>query len=378
MVETRCPVRSAVKRQQNPGAMSVFGGRAALPGRLVGPGDLARLRTFANLALVLGTVSLGCGDASTSTNLEAGDSAETAGTPARSGSSGNPGPSTTPGSGDPIFAPSGPSNSGGTDCSEAAKLVYVLSSENALYSFAPANKKFTRIATLQCDVAKGMVVNSMAIDRNAKAWVNFLDPLGVRPGNPGILAAVDTKTSRCTGETIPLKGDWAKVGMGYSTAGQDSKTESLFVASSNPKAGLARVDVAGKAIVPVGAFDIPTEGINLGVVPELTGTGDGRLYGVFFQSQVRLAELNAKSGKVLKSMTIPGIENEYTAFAMSFWGGRFYVYSEPKQNGFDGGSSKVTEVDLTTGKVNSDYMTDVGFAIVGAGVSTCAPVTQPR
>jgi hypothetical protein len=114
------------------------------------------------------------------------------------------------------------------------------------------------------------------------------------------------------------------------------------------------------------------------VVPELTGTGDGRLYGVFFQSQVRLAELNAKSAKLLKSMTIPGIENEFTAFAMSFWGGRFYVYSEPSQNGFEGGSSKVTEVDLTTGKVTSDYMTDVGFAIVGAGVSTCAPVTQPR
>src|SRR5689334_22714952 len=35
-------------------------------------------------------------------------------------------------------------------CSEAAKLVYVLSYEGDLYSFAPADKKFTKIGPLGC------------------------------------------------------------------------------------------------------------------------------------------------------------------------------------------------------------------------------------
>jgi hypothetical protein len=38
----------------------------------------------------------------------------------------------------------------------------------------------------------------------------------------------------------------------------------------------------------------------------------------------------------------------------------------------------VTDYDPSTGKVDTTYMTGIGFDIVGAGVSTCAAVTAPQ
>jgi hypothetical protein len=43
-----------------------------------------------------------------------------------------------------------------------------------------------------------------------------------------------------------------------------------------------------------------------------------------------------------------------------------------------GPGSDVTDYDPTTGTINTTYMTSIGFDIVGAGVSTCAPTVQPQ
>src|SRR4029077_4524742 len=55
---------------------------------------------------------------------------------------------------------------------QAADYVYVLSVENDLYSFKPDQKVFTKIGALGCQTT--MQPNSMAIDRNANAWVNYV------------------------------------------------------------------------------------------------------------------------------------------------------------------------------------------------------------
>ncbi|HEX3343968.1 MAG TPA: hypothetical protein VHS09_05315, partial [Polyangiaceae bacterium] len=65
------------------------------------------------------------------------------------------------------------SSSGGSDCTgQAADFVYVLSAENDLYSFAPDKKLFTKIGPLACNTA--LSPNSMAVDRNATAYVNYV------------------------------------------------------------------------------------------------------------------------------------------------------------------------------------------------------------
>src|SRR5689334_22468535 len=55
---------------------------------------------------------------------------------------------------------SGVTTGGGNNCTEAAKLIYVLSTDNDLYSFNPQQKAFKKIGQLGCQTS--MFPNSMA------------------------------------------------------------------------------------------------------------------------------------------------------------------------------------------------------------------------
>ncbi|MCA9590689.1 MAG: hypothetical protein KC657_35560, partial [Myxococcales bacterium] len=59
------------------------------------------------------------------------------------------------------------------------------------------------------------------------------------------------------------------------------------------------------------------------------------------------------------------------AFAFAHWGGDFWLFTAPQ------GKSQVTRLKYDDGTVET-VKTDVGFEVVGAGVSTCAPTTTPR
>src|SRR5215813_215531 len=84
----------------------------------------------------------------------------------------------------------------GDGCSDAAKLIYVLSAENDLYSFQPLDKKFTKIGPLGCKTS--MTPNSMAISRDAVAWVNYVqaDTL-TGTDTDGTVFKVSTKDASC-------------------------------------------------------------------------------------------------------------------------------------------------------------------------------------
>jgi hypothetical protein len=60
-------------------------------------------------------------------------------------------------------------------------------------------------------------------------------------------------------------------------------------------------------------------------------------------------------------------------FAFSFWGGDFYFYTATSTS-----ASKTTTVARyrpSDKSLDTSYMTSIGFHIVGAGVSTCAPTS---
>jgi hypothetical protein len=105
---------------------------------------------------------------------------------------------------------------------------------------------------------------------------------------------------------------------------------------------------------------------------ELTGTGDGRIYGFFTTTPATLAKIDPASGATSSEQSLPGV-NTGKAFAFSFWGGDFWFYTS------DGVTpSQVTRLTTNDGKT-AVVMADVGgFRIVGAGVSTCAPITYPK
>ena len=107
---------------------------------------------------------------------------------------------------------------------------------------------------------------------------------------------------------------------------------------------------------------------------EVTGTGDGRVFMFGGVNPAKLVEVEKGTGKFLQTTPLGNLELT-NAFAFSFFGGDFYMFTESDNNQF---LSKVTHFDYDDSDMNGkqDLTTVVNQApirIVGAGVSTCAP-----
>src|SRR5262249_6533287 len=106
---------------------------------------------------------------------------------------------------------------------------------------------------------------------------------------------------------------------------------------------------------------------------ELTGTGDGRLFGFFTTQPATLAEIDKTKGATSSNKSLDGVSTG-NAWAFSFWGGDFWFYTSDGVN-----PSRVTQLKTSGSGELTVSKTDVGgFKIVGAGVSTCAPTTPPK
>ncbi len=251
-----------------------------------------------------------------------------------------------------------------TGCSEAAKLVYVVSDSNELHSFRPDTTTFTRIGTLRCP-SGGATPNSMAVDRAGTAWVNFSD---------GGLFKVSTSDASCQATGFEkLQSGFERFGMAFATNSATSQDETLYVVGIeglNGGKGLAKIDLATMKLTPIGDFS----GSLRGQGAELTGTGDGRLFGFFTtQPNATLALINKATGATSSSQDLNGV-NTGQAWAFSFWGGDFWFYTSPGAV-----PSTVTRQQASADNSITIAKEDVGgFRIVGAGVSTCAPTAPPR
>jgi hypothetical protein len=279
-------------------------------------------------------------------------------------------PETDSGTGGGFVTPDGgPPPVGPDGCSDQAKLVYVLSLEGDLYSFQPADKKFTKVGPLNCKSGgKTYIPISMAVDRKAVAWVNMRDASGLG-GGEGEMFKVDTQTAACTPTNI--KGFMG--GMGFSTNAGSVDQETLFVIGQGSmlgKAALNKVDFDNERFVAL--TDLP-EAVDL----ELTGTGDGRLYGFLISNPLALAAVDKASSAFSGRVSLSQVETPQSPmFAFSFWGGDFYFYTATDTSTAQ--TTNVTRYRPSDKSVNTSYMTDIGFHIVGAGVSTCAPTTGPK
>jgi hypothetical protein len=250
-----------------------------------------------------------------------------------------------------------------TGCSEAAKLVYVVSDLNELFSFKPDTGKFTKIGELKCPSSS--TPNSMAVDRTGFAWVNFSD---------GNLFKVSTADASCAATSyVPDQEGFHTYGMAFATNGATSIEETLYVVGIeglNAGKGLAKIDLTTMKLTTIGDFS----GDLTGQGAELTGTGDGRLFGFFTtKPDAKLAQINTATGATTDESTLTGVSTG-DAWAFSFWGGDFWFYTAVKP-----AYSVLTRKQSSTDGNISVAQQDVGgFRIVGAGVSTCAPTAPPR
>lgn len=252
----------------------------------------------------------------------------------------------------------GPGGSGGGDgCDDLTKgSIYVLGEEKQFARFEPQTLTFTVMGTLACPGAFGSTF-SMSVDRKGVAWVLFAD---------GNVFHVDTKTLACTATGFQTcQSNFCNFGMGFVADAPGSDAETLYVSgvyNGPPGEGLARIDPQSLALIPIADYD----GILTGKGAELTGTGNAQLFGYFQDTPIRLAEIDKASAHIVNSTDLLEIPVG-TSWAFAFWGGSFYIMSGT-------GIRKYDPMTQITTLINGN----VGFNIVGAGVSTCAPTEEPQ
>lgn len=253
---------------------------------------------------------------------------------------------------------------GPKECADDNKLVYVISEERTLYRFKPDTLAFTAVGLVRCD-ASGATPTSMAVDRSGTAWVRHSD---------GRIWKVSTETAACTATTYEQGQEgFSKFGMGFSVDGPSGSKETLFLSETLGK-GLASLDVNSLTVKYIGPPGAPF----VGTGAELTGTGDGHLYGFFTTSPAQIAEIDKATGKAQNPVEL---SNTYVgvAWAFSFYAGDFYVYTAGGGGGLPRAQtgSKITRYRPSDKSVTV-LKEGVGFTIVGAGVSTCAPLAGPK
>jgi hypothetical protein len=257
-------------------------------------------------------------------------------------------------------------------CTAEATRLYVMDTAGVLHSFdptlLPSADAFKTVGTMNCSLDGGpwAGANSMAIDRNAVAWVTDRD---------GLLFKVSTLDATCQPTGFRNQQGFTKVGMGFS--GDAARgTETLYVVDNSEPLntgsgkGLASIDLGSLTLHSIANFD----GVLTGRGAELTGSGDGRLFG-FFPVPSSLAEIDPATAHIVSNTPVALFSpmsgsGEYD-FAFSFWGGVFFFYSAWTGN-TAGPTTDVTAFDPATG-ATSLVLPQIGFNVVGAGSSTCVP-----
>ena len=251
----------------------------------------------------------------------------------------------------------GTTGSGGSSggCTEEAKLVYVVGEGNELYSFYPPTLALNQVGIINCPEAGFATPFSMAVDRQGTAWVLFSD---------GRIHHVSTSNAACEATSYQAgQLGFQTFGMGFvsDTAGSDAET--LYVGDYFGS-GLGKIDTSTLTLSFVGPYDaLP------GSAAELTGTGDARLFGFFNETPIIIAEINKTSASIISQASQPTVSIG-SGWAFAFWGGDFWLFTSPT------GDSQIDRYQPASG-MTTTVKTNLGANIVGAGVSTCAPVEPP-
>ena len=256
---------------------------------------------------------------------------------------------------------------GGSDCSVAAQLVYVVDENDKLAQFDPTQKTFNVLGTLNCpagtdengDPAEPF---SMAVDRNAQAYVLY---------NDDHIYKVDTTQSSlpCTATSWSSQDNLHEFGMGFSTDMIGGTTDTLFIAGGPDLVDGEEPSTSTLATVNDTSWTATGAGTVNGW-PELTGNSNAELWGWFPDTNnPKVEQINKTTGAAIQTYTETSLAGEPTAWAFAFYGGDYWIFL---QKGLETNTT-VYQMVGSNGTIASQTNAD-GLTIVGAGVSTCAPI----
>jgi hypothetical protein len=256
-------------------------------------------------------------------------------------------------------------------CGENADLIYLVDEQYRLLSFNPRDdlNELKVIGNLSCPAGPSFdggtaTPFSMSVDRQARAWVLY---------NSGEIFWVSTKDASCkpSGFKVAQKG-FETFGMGFVSDSVGSDSETLFItggAHNTPGMGnLGSIDPMTLQVTSIGPLPVTEYG------PELTGNGKAELWGYFpGVNNTFAAQLDKTSGMPLNHWFMPPLTGSVVAWAFAHWGGRFYLFVTVQDSMSGMNNSQVFLFTPTDGHV-TNILSFLPYTIVGAGVSTCAPV----
>ena len=244
------------------------------------------------------------------------------------------------------------------DCADGTELVYTIDQFNyRLSQFDPGTKAFTDLGSLSCPSTGGGTPFSMSLDRAGFAYVLYT--------TGELFKAPIGNLAACTKTTWTSQAGLKVFGMGFSTDAVGGSAETLFVGGGQTQTQasytLAKLDVATMTATVVGSQM---------QLPEMTGTGNAELWGFMPDTtSARVVKFDKQTGAALTTYAVPSLAGTMTAYAFAHWGGDFWVFLRKGSET----ATTVYQIDGMTGAIEG--MTPAtGRTIVGAGVSTCAPV----
>ena len=254
-------------------------------------------------------------------------------------------------------------------------LVYVVDQNNNFLSFDPealgtAADPFNLIGALNCPAGQSLRLGegagtpfSMSVDRNGTAWVLYTS---------GEIFHVSIDNASCQPTSFQVgQSGFELFGMGFVTDAAGGDAETLFVtggdAETSTPGDLASIDTGSMTLTPLGSLP------NAEFGPELTGTGDAQLFGYYPGAGTTfIAEMDKASGATVQNHPLTANGSIPAAWAFAHYGGKFYVFIST-QDIIGGITSRVVEFD-PAGPSETTVIPNSPHTIVGAGVSTCAPV----
>ncbi|MBZ5714113.1 hypothetical protein [Nannocystis pusilla] len=248
--------------------------------------------------------------------------------------------------------------------------IFVLSDDAELWKYFPETNNFTMLGQIGCGMTNTF---SMAVDRLGYAWVQF--------NGTGQLRKVDvTNVADCSDPGFaPGQVGVNNFGMAFVSNSEVDKCDRIYGNTYSGFGGYSEGPNAGDFItIDPDSLILSKLGKTSFDGAELTGTGDGRAFIFGGQFPSKLVEADKNTGAALSVLPLNGLEINNGAFAFAFFAGDFYFFTDSDNDLFN---SEVTHLDYDDSDGNgiqdlTVLQQDAPLLIVGAGVSTCAPV-QP-
>jgi len=245
------------------------------------------------------------------------------------------------------------------NCAKGTEMIYTIDQFNQrLSQFDPASKTFIDLGSINCPTNGSATPFSMSVDRQANAWVLYTN-------GEMFWVAINSGTLACTKVQWGSPSGLKVFGMGFSTDQPGGSSEALYVGGGATQVQstytLAHVDPINLNTMPIG---------NQPALPEMTGNGKAELWGFMPEaSNARIVQFDKTNGSIIKEFSQPMLAGTMSGYAFAHWGGDYWVFLQK------GGetSTKVYQIDGVGGGIKTITPT-TGRTIVGAGVSTCAPV----